>query len=55
MANMSNYLENKLIDFLFRGVSFNAGHIKVGNNPGVATDNPSIATSKGYVIYGSGS
>lgn len=22
MANMSNYLENKLIDFLFRGVSF---------------------------------
>lgn len=24
MANMSNYLENKLIDFLFRGVSFSA-------------------------------
>lgn len=22
MANMSNYLENKLVDFLFRGVSF---------------------------------
>lgn len=24
MASMSNYLENKLIDFLFRGVSFSA-------------------------------
>jgi len=24
MANMSNYLENKMIDFLFRGVSFSA-------------------------------
>lgn len=24
MANMSNYLENKLVDFLFRGVSFTA-------------------------------
>lgn len=24
MANMSNYLENKLIDFLFRGVSYSA-------------------------------
>lgn len=24
MANMSNYLENKLIDFLFRGVAFSA-------------------------------
>lgn len=24
MANMSNYLENKLIDFIFRGVSYSA-------------------------------
>jgi hypothetical protein len=24
MANMSNYLENKLVDFLFRGVAFSA-------------------------------
>ena len=32
-----------------------SAYIRVYGNPGISTDSPSIATAKGYVVYGSSS
>lgn len=48
----NNSLNAAALDQFYTDLAANAGHIKVDGNPGVSSDDPSIATAKGYTVYG---
>lgn len=49
----SNSLGAAALDEFYTDLLSGSGAISVGGNPGIASDTPTIATVKGYTVYGS--
>jgi hypothetical protein len=48
-----NSLDAASLDQFYTDLSSGSGALYVAGNPGIASDTPTIATAKGYTVYGS--
>jgi hypothetical protein len=48
-----NSLSAGALNQFYSDLASSAGFLNVANNPGTSSDNPTIATAKGYTVYGS--
>ena len=49
----SNLLDAAALDQFYTDLSSGSGALYVAGNPGITSDTPTIATAKGYTVYGS--
>jgi hypothetical protein len=48
-----NSLSDEALNQFYSDLAASAGFLNVAGNPGISSDNPIIATAKGYTVYGS--